>query len=101
LGRSATKKNALRANPCVNLVEYRKVCSECNEGDVRQSDKLHYYFLRSTDALLHTNALLYCICVSECGHMNHVCQDNEGMQAGEPIYNSEEKPEISLFVAAF
>jgi len=32
--------------------------------------------------------------------MNQVCQDNEGMQAGEPIYDSEEKPEISLFVAA-
>jgi hypothetical protein len=32
--------------------------------------------------------------------MNQVCQDNEGMQAGEPIYDFGEEPNFSLSVTA-
>jgi hypothetical protein len=31
--------------------------------------------------------LLYCIYMSACVYMNQVCQDNKGMQVGEPSYD--------------
>lgn len=61
---------------------------------------MHFYLLLTAFRRFLTHKRAVVLCVSACGRMNQVCQDNEGMQAGESSYDFEEEPKTSLLVTA-